>query len=271
MENNAMKLNAIHLLPLCCLSVALWSIAFSSTARAAREPWAEQRQIGPFAVHSQFSLKNHAGLFADLAQIQQELKKSLGIDEPREPIQMYLFADKPAYRRFIDARFPKAPDRPALFIKSGGVSMVFAYRGKQFDVDVRHETTHALLHADLPMVPLWLDEGLAEYFEVAPKDRARRNPYMGTMRLMAQLGVAPKITSLEKRASVSEMGGSHYRYSWAWVHFMLHGSREAHTELVRYLDDIRAKTPPGQLSDRLSRRVPRLNKQFVKHFRTWQR
>ena len=266
-----MKHYTIHFLTICFLSLALWSQAICSTARAAREPWAEQRQIGPFAVHSQFSLKAHAGLFADLAQIQQDLKRCLAIGEPREPIQMYLFSDKASYRRYVGARFPKAPNRPALFIKSGGVSMVFAYRSKQFEIDVRHETTHALLHADLPMVPLWLDEGLAEYFEVAPKDRARGNSYMGTMRLMAQLGVAPKISALEKKSSVSEMGGSHYRYCWAWVHFMLHGPGEAHRELVRYLDDIRAKTPPGQLSERLSRRIPQLNKQFVKHFRTWQR
>ncbi|MCH8046507.1 MAG: hypothetical protein IID44_22605 [Planctomycetes bacterium] len=265
-----MKRNKIHLLTICCLSIALWSPAIGSTARA-DEPWAEQRQIGPFAVHSQFSLKDHVGLFADLKQIQQDLKRCLAIGDPRAPIQMYLFADKANYRRFIEARFPKAPDRPALFIKSGGVCMVFAYQSKQFEIDVRHETTHALLHADLPMVPLWLDEGLAEYFEVAPKDRALGNSYLGTMRLMTQFGIAPKITSLEKKANISEMGGSHYRYCWAWVHFMLHGPREAHGELVRYLADIRAMTPPGQLSDRLSRRIPRLNKQFVKHFRTWQR
>lgn len=266
-----MKRDAAPLLTLCCLSIALWSHTITSMSRAAGEPWVEQRQIGPFAVHSQISLTDYAGLFADLEQIQQDLKRCLAIGDPRAPIQMYLFADKANYRRFIDANFPDAPDRPALFIKRGGVCMVFAYQSKQFEIDVRHETTHALLHADLPMVPLWLDEGLAEYFEMAPKDRALGNSYLGTMRLMTQLGIAPKITALEKKASVSEMGGSHYRYCWAWVHFMLHGSREAHGELVRYLDDIRAMTPPGQLSDRLSRRIPRLNKQFVKHFRTWQR
>ena len=31
-----------------------------------------------------------------------------------------------------------------------------SYRGKDFETDVRHECTHALLNASLPMVPLWL-------------------------------------------------------------------------------------------------------------------
>ena len=34
--------------------------------------------------------------------------------------------------------------------------------------DLRHELTHALLHGVLQDVPLWLDEGLAVYFELPP-------------------------------------------------------------------------------------------------------
>ena len=32
--------------------------------------------------------------------------------------------------------------------------------------DLRHEVAHGYLHAVVPNLPLWLDEGLAEYFEV---------------------------------------------------------------------------------------------------------
>ncbi|GIT30210.1 MAG: hypothetical protein Ct9H300mP1_22560 [Planctomycetaceae bacterium] len=35
-----------------------------------------------------------------------------------------------------------------------------------FPEDLRHEFTHGVLHSSLKRVPLWLDEGLAEYFEV---------------------------------------------------------------------------------------------------------
>jgi hypothetical protein len=54
--------------------------------------------------------------------------------------------------------------------------MVFAYRGEDFETDLRHECTHALLNAALPVVPLWLDEGLAEYFEVLPQSAIARKP-----------------------------------------------------------------------------------------------
>jgi hypothetical protein len=55
------------------------------------------------------------------------------------------------------------------------------------------------------------------------------------------------------------------------VHFMLHGSRQAHDEFVRYLADIHSHTPPGILSRRLRRRLPNLDRQFAHHFRSWDR
>ena len=44
--------------------------------------------------------------------------------------------------------------------------LVYTYWGDRIQQDLRHELTHALLHSVLKDVPLWLDEGLAEYFEM---------------------------------------------------------------------------------------------------------
>ena len=46
--------------------------------------------------------------------------------------------------------------------------LVYTYWGDRIQQDLRHELTHALLHSVLKDVPLWLDEGLAEYFELPP-------------------------------------------------------------------------------------------------------
>jgi hypothetical protein len=67
------------------------------------------------------------------------------------------------------------------------------------------------------------------------------------------------------------MKGSEYRNAWAWVHFMLHGSADAQDELVRFLGDIQAQTPPGVLSRRLGERLPGLEHRFAQHFRHWRR
>jgi len=149
--------------------------------------------------------------------------------------------------------------------------MVFTYRSSELAVDMRHECTHALLHASLPMVPLWLDEGLAEYFEVPPAERAFDNPHLSAVRWSVRLGIVSNPRDLENKDSLDEMGGSEYRNAWAWTHFMLHGPPEAHDELIRFISDIQAQTPPGLLSRRLEQRLPDLERRFSAHFRNWKR
>jgi hypothetical protein len=146
---------------------------------------------------------------------------------------------------------------------------VYAYRNGDFDIDLRHETTHALLHAALPMVPLWLDEGLAEYFEVPEADRAAGNPHFKALKWNLRLGMIPKLETLESKSAVSDMGRTEYRYSWAWVHFMLHGPSEAHEELISYVAGLRTGLHQDVLSVRLKRRMPDVEQRFVQHFRNW--
>jgi hypothetical protein len=235
------------------------------------ETWVDWRAAGPFVCRADFSLDGLEALFNDLAQVQHDLVRWLGILPAKEPIHVYLFGDQWTYRRFLSRHLPDVSYRRALYVKSGGVGMVFAYRSSQLAIDLRHECTHALLHASLPMVPLWLDEGLAEYFEAAPGQRVFDNPYLSRVRWSARLGIVPSLEKLESLGDLSEMGGTEYCSAWAWTHFALHGPREAHDELVRFLADIEAHSPPGLLSRRLERRMPDLRHRFATHFRNWKR
>ncbi len=101
---------------------------------------------------------------------------------------------------------------------------MFAYRSAQFEIDLRHECTHALLHASLTTIPLWLDEGLAGYFELPTDQRITSSPYLSSVRWNAWLGIVPGIENLEKCSEIAKMGKAEYRDSWAWVYFMLNGS-----------------------------------------------
>jgi hypothetical protein len=233
------------------------------------EAWADSRVAGPFVCWADFPLEGLQGLFDELARLQQELVASLAVRPAERPIELYLFSDQWSYRRFLNRYFPDVPYRRALYVQRGGNATVLAYRSRQLGVDLRHECTHALLHATLPMIPLWLDEGLAEYFELAPSDRAFGCPHLANVRWGVRLGMVPRLDKLEGKRTLEEMGGSEYRNAWAWTHFMLHGPNEAHDELVRFLADIQAQTPPGLLSDRLRLRVPDLERRFARHFRTW--
>lgn len=235
----------------------------------AESRWPDERTAGPFLCHADFALDRHTNLLDELARLQRDLARTVGVSEPHEPILLYLFSHQSTYEGYLKIHFPSVPSRRALYIKERGPGMVFAYRTSDFEIDVRHEGTHALLHADLPMVPLWLDEGLAEYFEVPYDDRAFAHPHLAKVKWSVRLGQKSAMERLEQLRGLEQMGPSEYRQSWAWVHFMLHGSPDAHDELVRFLADIRAHVPPGQLSERLHRRIPNLEKKFAEHFKQW--
>jgi hypothetical protein len=257
-----------------CAVVLLGAILLlGSPHRGAAAGWADQRMAGPFICRADFSLSGYEGLFGELAQVQQDLTRLLAVPSAPEPVELLLFQSKRTYQAYLQLHYPQVPYRRALFIKGSGPGKVFVHRdsfhAKELPIDVRHEGTHALLHASLPMVPLWLDEGLAEYFEVAPDKRVDANPHLAAVVWNLRLNMMPPLIQLEAKRDVTEMSASDYRYSWAWVHFMLHGPPEAHDELVRFLADIRGGTPPGRLSERLERRLPQVEKRLVQHFKTW--
>ncbi len=240
-------------------------------AQACRAQTVDRRLAYPFMVRADFSLAEYSPLFDELVQMQSEISRVLALPPARETVHVVLFRDEATYRTYGKKHFPAVPFRRALFVKSAGPGTVYAFRGPEFPVDVRHESTHGLLHATLPMVPLWLDEGLAEYFEVAAGERAAGNPHHDALKWNLRLGRAPRLARLESRHDLSEMTAADYRDAWAWVHFMLHGPSEAHDELVKYLGDIRANAAPGQLSARLESRLPGVEKRLVEHFRSWPR
>ena len=261
----------LHPRPLSRLAVPAILIVVGLGRYGHAQAWTDSRRAGPFVCWADFPLAGTDGLLDELAQLQQDLAASLGIQPAQTPIEIYLFRDQWSYRRFLRRYFPDVPYRRALYIRRGGSATVLAYRSRQLAVDLRHECTHALLHAVLPFLPLWLDEGLAEYFEVTPSERAFGCPHPSNVRWAVRLGMESRLDRLENKGALEEMGASEYREAWAWTHFMLHGPDQAHDELVRFFADVQAHLPPGLLSDRLRRRLPNLESDFADHFRHWKR
>lgn len=233
--------------------------------------WVDARSHGPFHVHATFPLGDLTPLFTELSALELELQRTLAVPPPQRKIDVYLLHNQAAHKQMLAQLFPRVPYRRALYVQRGGQGVVYAYRHAELAIDLRHECTHSLLHASLPMVPLWLDEGLAEYFEVPASQRAFDNPHHAKMRWHRRLGMVRSIESLEECGDVAEMGAVEYRFAWAWVHFMLHGPLPAHRELVHFLADIHRGNPPGTLSHRLRRAVPNLHRQFETHFKQWSR
>ena len=232
--------------------------------------WVDRRCYGPFHCQATFTLGSYAPIFQELATLERELHRTLALAPAREPIDLYLLSDESSHRHYLEQLYPRIPYRRALYVQRDGRGRVYAYRQPELAIDLRHECTHALLHANLAVVPLWLDEGIAEYFEMVEPQRAFHHPHLSKLRWNLRFGWIRTLEELEKKETLDAMGKMEYRFSWAWVHFMLHGPVAAHRVLVHYFSDIHQGNPPGRLSQRLRQAIPRLEERMVQHFKYWQ-
>lgn len=196
-------------------------------------------------------------LWEQLKNVSVELDSSLGIQTNGAEIQVIVFRDQGSYLRYLTARLPQARNRKALYYKNGDVSQIYAFQSRSLLVDLRHEMTHVLIHQHLPYAALWLDEGLAEFFEENPASR-EFNSRIATVRWRARTGRAPSIKSLEAIPKAEAMGEDEYRDSWAMTSFFLTHSPESLQILRDYVNNIHRGEAPGPISEVAAAKIPEL-------------
>lgn len=245
----------------------LWGLAVALAPLRAWA-WVEERQVGPYLIRSEFALRDVQGLVEELVDLQTDIERQLGVkcDTDRE-IQIHLFKNRGAYVNYLSKRVPDGTKRQALFVQGTDAGRVYAYRHGGLEVDVRHETTHALLHTALPYVPLWLDEGAAEYFEVAPAQREKHNPHRGELQRAIFFGWRPGLERLEAKRTLLAMEKNDYRDAWGIMHFILHGPPAAREALAKYFEEVQSGKAPLPLSQHLRRRIPDLDQRIVDHLK----
>ena len=252
---------------------ALLVMAMSPFAESS-DSWIDRQVTGRFQMRSEVPIlqsKVLSDFMQALPQHESDIAATLGLRVNQKPIVINVFQSRRSYQEFIARVAPDGKDRRALFIQSETHGSVYAYLHAEVMTDLRHETTHAILHSSLPFVPLWLDEGLAEYFEVARENRISGNPHLSRTKLDARLILTwrPNLTKLEAVRDQSAMTARNYRESWAWVHFLLHGPDAAHSTLTQYLGRVAAHDPPGPVSAQLHRIWASPERQLTSHIKSW--
>ena len=212
-------------------------------------------RVSQFIFLSDIEMRRDHLMFKDLANLREQVNRDLHLPPSSTEVFVYLFENKERYEKFMKAKHPELPARRAYFVaqprRLGGTEdlMVYTYWGDRLHQDLRHELTHAMLHCVLKNVPIWLDEGLAEYFEV-PTAQAGVNPqHLDGLR---QANAKYDLERLEKLEEVNEMAPAEYRESWAWVHLMLRSTPQAKQALLGYLQELRTNAKPGPLRPRLA-------------------
>lgn len=248
-------------LPLLCLALVARPIHADELRK-----WPYEMTSGRFQIHSDFKLQAESDLLKELEFLSREMEFLLQIPVRSEPIHIVLFEKDSEYRRYMKAYFPTLPDRRALFIQDRGPGMLFTHWHADVATDLRHEVSHALVNHSGRPLPLWLDEGLAEYFEIDVGRRLRGNPYHSAIVDAAKRGRVRTLSELASTTQLSNFTDLHYRDSWAWIHFLIHRRSETRQILIRYLQEHAAGSEPFDLEKALVAQLPQLQTEFEQHF-----
>lgn len=216
-------------------------------------------------VSSTFPLPQNHRLVEELVAQRYDLSGKLALPTSDEPIHVFLFDNSDKFNQFLAERFPNFPKRRAFFVETDTQLNVYAHWGDRVAEDLRHEVAHGYLHSVVPNLPLWLDEGLAEYFEV-PRGRGGYNaPHVADLAQRVLDGWRPDLARLESLKQAGEMSQLDYAESWAWVHLCLEGSPEAGVALRNYLIALRRDGKAEPLSIRLPSDVPHVQTLWLNH------
>ncbi len=211
--------------------------------------------------------KDHE-LLVDLENLRDEIATELNLPPQKQQVVVYLFGSEERYRDYMRSSFPQLPPRRAYFVGSSKELAVYTFWGERVQEDLRHEYTHGILHATLKDVPLWLDEGLAEYFELAGKPGQINPEYASRLSDAIASGWEPDMARLERLESVGQMQRSDYQEAWAWVHFMMHDGDDSRAVLLGYLKTLQTRKDAGSLVARLQEDIPSFNVRFASYVAT---
>ncbi len=188
---------------------------------------------GQLVIHTNFDLPNQHRLLDELTALRDDICNRLGLQPSQEPIHVYLFQTSEQFNTFIKTKFPQFPNRRAFFVETDTRLAVYAYWGDHVGEDLRHEVAHGYMHSMTNNLPLWLDEGLAEYFEVPRGHRGFNRPNLEELAELHRQGKwLPDMRRMERFASAGAMQQADYDEAWSWAHWLLE-TDAAHRELLQ--------------------------------------
>lgn len=253
-----------------CFLLAVLSICGCAGPLAGRLALPEQNTLvrDQLVIHSDFELAAHHRLIEELTVQRADLCRRLSLPHSDEPIDVYLFESPERFDGFMRLHYPEFPDRRAFFVETDARLAVYAQWGDHMAEDLRHEVAHAYMHSVVPDVPLWLDEGLAEYYEISRGQRGLNRTHLD--RLLVRLEREhwePNLRRLEEFSSTHEMNQDEYGEAWAWTHFLMESRPEYQEILQAYFADLRRYGAPAPLSTRLTSLLSDPNAALVEHLR----
>lgn len=211
-----------------------------------KEEWIELRTAN-FTLFSSAGEKETRRLGTDLERLRDALAQispGLVLNSPY-PIYIFVFKDGNSFRPYQRLYNGKPLDSGGYFLSRELANYVAINGGQHGDerTIIYHEYLHYVLRNNYASLPLWLNEGLAEFYSTfqVTEDEARiglpipehvawlrKNPLIPLTTLFTVHQDSPEYNEGTRR-------GAFYAQSWALVHYLLSGSPERRRQASEYL------------------------------------
>ncbi|HEX9943613.1 MAG TPA: tetratricopeptide repeat protein [Thermoanaerobaculia bacterium] len=252
-----MKQYAPHALA-ALVSMMVMAAQVQALPRKEKENWIELRTAN-FTLFSNAGEAQARRIGADLERLRDalaQLSPGLVLNSP-SPTYIFVFRNAASFQPYLRT-YNGQPLSSAGYFLSRQLANYVAINGDRRGDEkgiIYHEYLHYVLHNNYASLPLWLHEGLAEYYSTfdVGKDEARiglpiaehvtwlrQNPPLPLSTLFAVDERSPEYNESSRR-------GVFYAESWALVHYLISGNPERRRQASEYLRLAQAGTPPAQL------------------------
>lgn len=160
---------------------------------------------------------------ANLIALHTRMIDELGAKPTLQPVQVYVYAAPDHYRLALKEIGVDPAGRPAIFLFRNGKSYLFTYDQADLIGKLRHEFAHTVLHSSFTSLPLWLDEGLAEYYE-SPTGTGQQESYRYMMKTQPRLFWQPSPQRMAGWTTMRDMRSLEYAEAWSWVNLLMHSN-----------------------------------------------
>ena len=219
-------------------------------------------------IHSDFYIPSKHRLIDELTAKRRDITDQLKLPVSDEPINVFVFQTENQFRRFMEREYPDFPSRRAFFVKNDTMLKVFAYWGEKIGEDLRHEVAHGYMHSVVANIPLWLDEGLAEYYETPRGTHGLNESHVYLLNnAFRRKEWTPDLTALQELSSPAEMSQLHYAECWLWIHFLLESEAGDPKLLQDQLARLRMSAESEPLSKFIDQKIDNRDVELIAHLK----
>jgi tetratricopeptide (TPR) repeat protein len=201
--------------------------------------------------------------------------------DPTRPVVVFVVRGERGVKEMLPARRPSTPG--AFFLKGGSVHYIVVREelaGQDGFGTVYHEYVHLLNDLNFGRLPLWLNEGLAEFYATTEiQDEkvsfARISPsHLAVLKNGATLPLA-RLFAID-HGSPEYTGGGHgqgivYAQSAALTHYLMMDDRGKHRpQLAEFLNQLARGATEDQAAQRAFGSIDALDKAFESYLRRFQ-